>query len=233
MIGFDIEIANVFELGPGEDLDNYGPFDISVAAVFDSESSTYRVWHAVDAAGQPAGTLDAAMANDMLRYLREAQLAGKRLVAWNGLSFDLRWLGHAAGNPKLAAEIAEDLCDPMFHFFSLQGYPVSLQAVADGMGLNVSKLMKGADAPKEWQQGNRQRVIDYVQEDCRITVLVAEAIEHKRHIRWKTRKGTFSTVSLAKLLAVRGAVKLPEPDQSWMSEPMSRSQFLRWTKGSR
>ena len=34
-VSFDIEIANVFELGPGEDLDEYGPFDISCAAAAD------------------------------------------------------------------------------------------------------------------------------------------------------------------------------------------------------
>ena len=31
-VSFDIEIANIFELKPGEDLDQYGPFDISCAA---------------------------------------------------------------------------------------------------------------------------------------------------------------------------------------------------------
>jgi hypothetical protein len=28
-VSFDIEISNIFELAPGEDLDKYGPFDIS------------------------------------------------------------------------------------------------------------------------------------------------------------------------------------------------------------
>ena len=231
LIDFDIEIANIFDLQPGEDLDAYGPFNISVAAAFDSGTNAHRVWHARDAIGQPTGTLDQALAIDMLTYLRDQQRAGKRLVAWNGLSFDLRWLGHAAGGPRIAAEIAQDLFDPMFHFFSLQGYPVSLQAVADGMGLKLTKLINGADAPKEWQSGNRQRVIDYVIEDCRITVRVAEAIESKRHIRWRTRKGTVSDVSLAKLPAVRDAMKLPEPDQSWMDKPMRRTRFYEWMRG--
>ena len=31
-ICFDIEIANLFDLAPGEDLEKYAPFDISVAA---------------------------------------------------------------------------------------------------------------------------------------------------------------------------------------------------------
>ena len=32
IVGFDIEISNVFDLRPGEDIDKYAPFDVAVAA---------------------------------------------------------------------------------------------------------------------------------------------------------------------------------------------------------
>ena len=32
LLGFDIEISNVFDLRPGEDLDTHAPFDIAAAA---------------------------------------------------------------------------------------------------------------------------------------------------------------------------------------------------------
>lgn len=32
IITFDIETANIIDLGPGQDLDSFGPFDIAVAA---------------------------------------------------------------------------------------------------------------------------------------------------------------------------------------------------------
>jgi hypothetical protein len=228
MIGFDIEIANVFDLAPGEDLDAHGPFDISVCAAFDSDTGRSRVWHSKDERGEPAGTLSRAMANEVLTYLRDAQRAGKDVVAWNGLSFDLRWLGHVAGNQKLAAEVARDLVDPMFHFFMVKGFPVGLDAVATGMGISMSKLMSGAEAPKEWQRGNRQRVIEYVVGDCRITVLSVQAIAAKRRIRWKTRKGTLSELPIARLLPVREAMRLPDPDQSWMDSPIPCTKFTAW-----
>lgn len=34
ILAFDIEISNLFELHPGESLDRYAPFDISVAATY-------------------------------------------------------------------------------------------------------------------------------------------------------------------------------------------------------
>lgn len=33
ILGFDIEISNVFDLRPGEDIDNHAPYDVAVAAV--------------------------------------------------------------------------------------------------------------------------------------------------------------------------------------------------------
>ncbi len=231
MIAFDIEIADEFELAPGEDLDARGPFRISVAAVHDDATGHSRVWHATDGRGGPTGHLDAGLARDVLGYLREQQRAGTRVVAWNGLSFDLKWLGHAAGDRRLAAEVASELVDPMFQFFCLKGFPVGLQAVAEGMGLAVRKLMDGKDAPRAWRMGEHQRVLDYVVEDCRITTLVVQAIERKRHIRWRTSRGSLSDVAIRQLLPVREVLKLPEPDTSWMDKPIPRSRFAGWLAG--
>ncbi len=233
MIGFDIEIADVFELAQGEDLDARGPFRISVAAIFDATTGRSRVWHATNAAGGPAGELDPALAREVLRFLRRCQLDGKRIVAWNGLSFDLKWMGHAANDLPLAAEVARELIDPMFQFFCLKGFPVGLQAVADGMAVGAKKLMDGKDAPLEWQRGNTQKVLDYVVEDCRITTVVAQAIEGKRHIRWRTSRGSLSDVRIPRLVPVAEAMELPDPDTSWMDRPIPRSRFVGWLDGAR
>ena len=94
------------------------------------------------------------MARDVLIFLRAQQRAGSRVFAWNGLSFDLRWLGVAADDVPLAAEVALDLYDPMFQFFVQRGFLVALAKVADGLGIAETKLMDGADAPVEWARGN-------------------------------------------------------------------------------
>lgn len=226
-IAFDIEIANVFELAPGEDLDQYGPFELSCAAAY-AQDGELRHWCMRDESGTPGTALDRATALDMLEWLRAQQLAGARVCAWNGLSFDLRWLGVAAGAPELAAEVALDLIDPMFQFFVQRGFPVGLAKVAEGLGIPETKLMKGADAPVQWARGNHQLVLDYVAGDCRITEAVVARIEAGRAVRWRTQRGSVSSEPMPALRRVRELLDAPEPDTSWMDTPLPRSKFTQW-----
>ncbi|MBK8177567.1 MAG: hypothetical protein IPK67_01390 [Planctomycetes bacterium] len=229
-LAFDIELADVIELAPGDDLDRHGPFKIACAAAVD-ERGLVRHWHGSVTRGQPGGHLDAAGAKEVLLHLRAAQRAGAMVTAWNGLSFDLRWLGHAAGDLGLAREVARELFDPMFQFFVLKGYPVGLAAVADGMGIAEKKSMHGEDAPKEWARGNHQAVLDYVAGDCRLTDAVVARILETGEIRWRTKKGTLSREALRRLLPVRDLLHAPEPDVSWMTTPLPRSKFTAWLDG--
>lgn len=226
-IAFDIEIADVIELAPGEDLDQHGPFELSCAAAYDDRGAL-KHWYTRGASDAPGPSMSAATAREMLEWLREQQLAGARVCAWNGLSFDLRWLGEAAKASELAAEIALDLVDPMFQFFVQRGFPVGLAAVAEGLGLSETKLMKGADAPVEWARGNHQLVLDYVAGDCRITEAVVGKIEAARALRWRTKRGTISSEPMPVLRRVRELLDAPEPDTSWMDAPIPRAKFVRW-----
>ena len=230
-VSFDIEIADEIDLKPGEDLDQYGPFKISCAAAI-TDRGELKHWYAKDANGVVQRALDASGARSLLVHLRDAQKAGAMVCAWNGLSFDLRWLGHAADDMKLAREIALELYDPMFQFFVLRGFPVGLASVAAGLGIAEKKLMHGADAPKQWAQGNHQAVLDYVAGDCRLTDSVIARILSSGEIRWRTKKGSVSSERMRKLLKVRELLDAPLPDTSWMSEPMPREKFTRWLQES-
>jgi hypothetical protein len=58
---------------------------------------------------------------------------------------------------------------------------------------------------------------------------IAQTAEKRRRFDWITRKGTKSTLPLSKgWLTVREAIELPEPDVSWMSNPMKRRDFMGW-----
>ncbi len=231
LLSFDIEIANVFTLRPGEDLERYAPFDISVAAAA-THGGSVRHWHARDASGKPTGILDAATAREVLEYLREEQRKGSRVCAWNGLSFDLRWLGHVAQDMQLATEVALELFDPMFQFAAMKGFPIGLAAVAEGMGITQKKLMSADRAPVEWQAGNHQLVLDYVAGDCTLTNQVVAAIEKAGGVKWRTKRGTLSSEPMARLRQVKDVMRDPPPDQSWMSEPKPVSNYWAWTKRS-
>jgi hypothetical protein len=223
-LAFDIETANL--LPQGADLDAFGPLDISVVAAV-SEDGAARVVHSLEN-GKPAAKLNREDAAGFLRWLRERQLGGARIVAWNGVSFDLKMIGHAAGDLELASEVALDSFDPMLQFFYRRGFPIGLQSVATGMGLGLKKSMSGADAPEQWAKGNFQQVIEYVQGDCRMTLEIARAIEKVREVRWNTKRGTISSERMFPLLPAREVIAGPLPDQSWMDTPIPPAKFTSW-----
>ena len=227
VLSFDIEISNIFELGQNEDLEKYAPFDISVAAtaVHDGDE---RVWYSKDNEGRPALHLTQERAQELLEYLDEMQEKGVMVCAWNGLGFDLKWIGHQAGNMALAARIALKSFDPMFQFFNQAGFPVGLGKVAAGMGITQEKLMDGADAPKQWLAGNHQEVMDYCLGDCQMTNLIVRAIQETRQVKWVTGKGTISSKPMPRLKPVEEVIQDPGPDQSWMDTPLLKTKFYEW-----
>ena len=227
LLSFDIEISDVFELEAHEDMEKYAPFHIAVGAtaILDGEE---RMWYSLGAEGRPALNLTPDRAHDLLDYLDEMQQGGFAVCAWNGLGFDLKWIGHQARNMVLAARVALQSYDPMFQFFNQAGFPVGLGKVAEGMGIPQAKLMDGADAPKQWRAGNHQAVMDYCLGDCQMTNLIVRAIEETRQVRWVTSKGTISSKRMPRLKSVQEVIQDPEPDQSWMDSPIPKPKFYEW-----
>jgi len=129
LLSFDIEISDVFELGKHEDMEKYAPFHISVGATA-IHNGKERVWYSDDEEGRPALNLTRERTHDLLEYLDEMQQKGFVVCAWNGLGFDLKWIGYQADDMALAARIALKSYDPMFQFFNQAGFPVGLGKVA-------------------------------------------------------------------------------------------------------
>lgn len=227
ILAFDIETANVFDLQPGEDLDDYGPFDITVAATH-LVGGDERLWLTTTPDGKLGPNMSQAKAQEFLGYLELMQRQGHAIVAWNGLSFDLRWIAHVAGDLGAARRIAMKMYDPMFQFFKLKGYPIGLGKVGEGFGIEMKKLMSGADAPKQWKAGNHQAVCDYVVGDTRLTAQIVAEIERQGFVRWITARGKASAERMPKLRTVEDCLNDPMPDQSWMDEPIQEERFTGW-----
>ena len=198
LLSFDIEISDVFELDKHEDIEKYAPFHISVAATA-IHSGEERVWYSEDEDGRPALNLTQQKAHELLEYLYEMQRMEIMVCAWNGLGFDLKWIGYQAKDMALAARIALKSYDPMFQFFNQVGFPVGLAKVAQAMGISQEKLMDGADAPKEWRAGNCQKVMDYCLGDCQMTNLIIQAIQDAKQVQWVTTKGYVSSKPMPRL----------------------------------
>ena len=229
LLSFDIEISDVFELGKYEDIEKYAPFHIPVAATA-IHNGEERIWYSEEADGRPALNLTRQRAHELLKYLDEMQQAGFMVCAWNGLGFDLKWIGHQADDMGLAARIALKSYDPMFQFFNQAGFPVGLEKVAQAMGISQEKLMDGADAPKEWRAGNFRKVMDYCLGDCQMNNLIMLAIQKAEETRWVTGKGQIRSKPTPRFKTVEEVIRDPEPDQSWMDTPMSKLKFYQWTR---
>jgi hypothetical protein len=229
LLSVDIEISDVFELAKHDDMEKYAPFHISVAATA-VHSGVETVWYSPKEAGssEPALNMTRDKAKELLQYLADMQNDGFIICAWNGLGFDLKWIGHVADDMKLAARVALKSYDPMFQFFNQTGYPVGLAAVAKAMGIKQEKSMAGADAPKEWRAGNHQAVMEYVLGDCQLTNSIALAVAEYRKVRWITTKGYVRTIPMPCLKTVEEVLQEPEPDQSWMTTPLLRAKFCDW-----
>ena len=229
LLSFDIEIADDFELGKHEEMEAYAPFHISVAATA-VHCGEERVWYSEGEKGRPVLNLTQQRAHELLEYLDVMRKQDFMICAWNGLSFDLKWIGYQADDMALAARLALKSFDPMFQFFNQTGFPVSLAKVAHAMGITQRKLMDSADAPKEWRAGNYQRVMDYCLGDCQMTNLIVCAIQKDREVRWMKTNGDVGIKPMPRLKSVEEVIRDPDPDQSWMDRPIPKSKFYQWVQ---
>ena len=170
----------------------------------------------------------------LLQYLSKLAEDGFTILTWNGLAFDFDSLAEESASIGICKECALGHVDLMFHIFCSLGYPVALDKGALGMGLTGKPAgMTGIKAPKLWAEGRYNEVLDYVSQDVRTAMQIAQLSEQRRRFEWITRKGTKSTLPLSKgWLTVRDALKLVEPDTSWMSNPMKRRDFTAWLPAS-
>jgi hypothetical protein len=226
---FDIETAKDV---PGEDFNwrPHRPLGISCAATLASDSSELRLWHGKTKGGSPAERMTPADALGLVQYLAKMAEDGFTIVTWNGLGFDFDILAEESAAAGICQACALGHVDMMFHIVCSLGYPVALEKGAQGMGLTGKPAgMTGFQAPKMWAAGRYQEVLDYVSQDVRMAMQIAQTAEQKRRFDWITRKGTKSTLALPKgWLTVREALQLPVPDTSWMSQPLKRRDFMTW-----
>ena len=229
ILSFDIEINDIFDLKPYEDMEKYAPFHISTGATVVHEGEE-KAWYSLNKEGKVMFNLTQRKAHVLLRYLRKMQRKGFMVCSWNGLSFDLKWIGYHAQDMKLAAEIALNSYDPMFQFFNEKGFPVKLIKVAKAMGIKEEKLMDSSDAPIRWAKGDYKKVMEYCINDCVMTNSIVAAILIEKEIRWINRDGNVSSTPIPRLKVAKEVISDDPPDQSWLGSPIPKRKFYRWVE---
>lgn len=225
-LAWDIEIFNEIPEGV-TDWKAYRPLGIScAAAIATGQHEPVKWWSSSD------GPMTKGECQTMLTYLLNRQRKGYTILTWNGLSFDFDVLAEETGMHAECAELAMNHVDMMFHFFAIKGFPIGLDTIAKGLGLpGKTEGMDGAKAPQMWQAGEYEKVLEYVGQDVITTLNVAQVVEQRGGFTWTAKSGRMNSIRIPKWLTVAEALKLPEPDTSWMTDPWPRSKFTEWMYG--
>jgi len=228
-LAFDIETAAEIP-GSGSDWRSYRPLGITCIAALPSDTENPHVLYTKTADGAPADRMSRDEVQSFVDYLGQMVVEGYTLLTWNGVGFDFDILAEESGSFDRCEKLVLNHIDMMFHIFCALGHPVALDKAAHALGVPGKKQgMSGALAPKLWAEGRYQEVIEYVAQDVSTALQVAQVCEKQGSLKWTTRKGTVGCMPLNNgWLTVHEALRIPEPDTSWMSHPMSRSDFTAW-----
>jgi hypothetical protein len=215
------------------DWKRFRPLGITCAAAASSDGRLWN-WWAHDEQGGFTPAMTGEQCRSLVNTLGQLSDEGYTVLSWNGLGFDFEVLGEESGSFTACKRLALDHIDMMFHFFCEKGFPLGLDAAAKGQGLpGKPEGMDGALAPVLWAEGQYHRVLDYVSWDVKNTLHLAQVIDGDafNELRWTSRAGRPQGWRRgSRWLAVNEALELPEPDTSWMSNPMARSKFYEWTE---
>jgi hypothetical protein len=228
---FDIEIAKDMKDGMDK-WRSQRPLGITCAATLTSEGQL-NLWYGKTSDGQPADRMTPADTTALVYYLDEMVKQGFTILSWNGLGFDFDILSEESGEKETCKKLALSHVDMMFHIFCLRGHTLGLDKAARGMGVpGKTAGMSGALAPQYWAEGQRSEVLDYVAQDTRATLGVAQAVENQKVLKWFSTSGSIQRVPFPNgWLTVQGALKLPQPIVRGLSNPLSRHHFTDWTEG--
>lgn len=176
-------------------------------------------------------TMDPATCIGMLQILQRLLETGYTLVSWNGLGHDLPSLAHSTEKYEACREIALAHHDLMFQFHCYAGFPVSLRNAAQGMQVPLGEhRQQQIEAADLWPDvAMRREVVEQTAQDARTTIKLARSCQERAMLSWITAKGARRRMPFPHgLLAVQDAMWLPEPDTSWMDNPIPRSEFYHW-----
>ena len=227
LVGFDLETAKHFP--EGSDWRDHRPLGITCAAIWQGEERS-DVWYSKDAEGRPLDRMTKEAAAALVKRLVALTEMGYTLVTWNGLGFDFDVLAEESGRLDDCVRLAKEHVDMMVHLFCVKGYPVGLAAAAEYVGIaGKFEGMAGVDAVQLWAGGEHDKVLKYVRQDARVTAMLARAAEDVGELGWISRAGRKQELRLPYgWLSVKDALALPEPDTSWMTDPIPRDSFTGW-----
>jgi hypothetical protein len=174
--------------------------------------------------------------------LQEIVNDGYTIVGFNSLSFDFDVLAEESNLYHECAELALNSIDIMFIVVTLRGHFLGLDKACKGANIqgklhdvtltDGTKLtdMSGGKAPGLWKAGEYQAVLDYLADDVRSTLELAEWIKKHKMIRWISEKGYEQKIPVPKLYTVRECLELNPVLPGWVTNPVTKQSMMEWIK---
>ena len=227
-LAFDIETAKILPDDFG-DLLSHRPLGICCAATWAADKDAAQLFYSVGPDGTPTAQMNQNDLSKLVDVLLTQTHEGYTILTVNELGFDFDVLAEEASRVDDCRQLALHHVDLLFHIFCEKGFGVGLNAAAKAIGLSKPADVDGSVAPQLWKNRQYQRVLEYVAQDCQLTLAIAEAGEKNNAFQWITKKGSIASFNIPSgWLSVHDAMQLPLPDTSWMDHPWSRSKFTNW-----
>lgn len=228
-------IKSLFEFR--SDWHNHRPLGITCAMIAAGRAGDfeYMGWHL-------APKMNRQKASDVVEGLQNLVKSGCILVGFNSLSFDFNVLAEESGMYDECAELALNHVDLMFIVVTLRGHYLGLDKAAKGASIQgklhevtltdgtVLTDMSGGKAPGLWKAGEYQAVLDYLADDVRSTLELAQWIEKHKVIRWISERGYEQKIHVPKLYTVRECLELDPVLPDWVTNPVDRKSMMEWIK---
>lgn len=242
-IAFDIEISKEIPEGLS-DWREVAPLGISCAATVchtteaDPVTDHTFTWHGKEdpATGMLASKMSPSEVEGMFDYMYQMWRNGFDIVTWNGLGFDFPVMMDEMESEtakKVLVEMALGHYDIGFHMVCDKGYMISLNAAAEGIGIEgKTEGMKGSLAPAMWAESRyaQDMVLEYVEQDVVVTAnIYKHMLTDARVIPWTAHSGRRNLWIYGRPYNVKEALAKKLPDTSWMTNPRPREAYYSWT----
>lgn len=243
-LAWDIEIKN--EIPEDADWQDHRPLGITCAATLRSGDIGPTIWIGSSADKDQMNVIDLL---NMIDYIKEQREYGFMPLTWNGLGFDFAVLAEESNDYISCADLAYNHIDMMYHFLKIKGFPLGLETAAVGLGVaGKTEGMSGNLAPPMWANNTerllelerpelaemsagkkRKLIVEYVAQDVKTTLLVAESVDKQEQLPWISRKGRANAAQFPNgWLTVKQARKLRSPKTSWMTDPLDPETLIAW-----
>jgi len=222
------KINSIFEFK--SDWKVHRPLGITCAATHNGISPSFKM-------GKPKMSKGQAME---LVYQLLDYSENEMIVGWNSLSFDMDVLAEESGMYDECKELALNHVDLMFIVVTLRGHYLGLDKASKGATIQgklkqvtlddgtVLDDMSGSKAPSLWAKGEYQAVLDYLADDVRSTLELAEWVRDNKMIRWISERGYEQKIHVPKLYTVKECLELNPVLPSWVTEPVEIKSMMEW-----